>query len=440
MRPGAILDGGRLRSGLMLAALVGAWAVGWQGTPRQAQAQMRSIPTDNYFAAINNLYDQGEYVQALKQFQEEWQHGAIKSSIQPQWIDSICYHTMMGECYYQMGELEQALDQYTAAVRLYLMFDKWMLQLVFPAGIRPSSSMPQIPWGPSTRRAFKGYYPMTVNIGQGSIDASPQVMHGGIVQQAMLMPIHAQEIVRCTILAIRRRAELMGPLCQVDGTTVQLITALSARPAPPNHWSQTWVEVELAMALLAGGRQAQALSSLSRSIVAAGQFDHPFTSTVLLELGRLALSRGDNKAAAQSFFEASISAVEYPDAGVLEEAFRYGALTHLVANYPGVYLPLVPAAKWANRVRAVQASVLLSQAENLAVLRQTPQAATILDQAHVAIGNRSMGAGRIGARGNYLLRPGLVPAGQDRRRRRVLQPLPGLHAARLALALPGLPG
>ena len=38
---------------------------------RQAQAQ-RSIPTDTYYAAINSLYNQGDYLQALKQFQEEW--------------------------------------------------------------------------------------------------------------------------------------------------------------------------------------------------------------------------------------------------------------------------------------------------------------------------------------------------------------------------------
>ena len=83
MRPGAIVDGGRLRSGLMPAILVGVWAAGCLATPQQAQAQMQSIPTDTYFAAINNLYDQGEYVQALKQFQAEWQHGAVKAPSSP---------------------------------------------------------------------------------------------------------------------------------------------------------------------------------------------------------------------------------------------------------------------------------------------------------------------------------------------------------------------
>ena len=400
MRPCAILDGGRLPSALVLAISVSVFAVACPGTPRQAQAQMRSIPTDTYFAAIGTLYDQGDYALALKQFQEEWR-GAVKT-VQSRWIDSICYHTMMGECYYQMGELDQALDQYTSAIRLYLAFPDWMIRVVFPAGIRPAANMPMIPWGPSTRRAFKGSYPPKFNISQGRLDNSQQYTQGGVVQTAMLVPIGVQEIVRCTILAIRRRTELMGPLCKDDPTTAQLVAALSARPAPPNHWSQTWVDVELAMALMASGRQAQAFSSLSRSVVAAGQYDHPFTSTVLLELGRIALLSGDNTTASRSFFEASISAVEYPDAGVLEEALRYGALTHLVANQRGLYPPLVPAAKWANRLRAFQASLFLSQAENLAAMGQTGQAATALDEAHVAIAHRSMGSGRVGARGNYL--------------------------------------
>ena len=418
MRPRTIIDGGRLRSGLLLAAFVGVWAVGGPGAPRQAGAQLRSIPTEAYFSAITDLYDQGDYVLALRQFQEEWQHGAAKSTIQPQWIDSICYHTMIGECYYQMGELGQALEHYNAAVRLYLTFPDWMIRVAFPAGIRPSYKVIQVPWGPTTRQMVMGDYPLMMNIGQGRIDNSQQYTQGGIVQTAMLVPIRAQEIVRCTILAIRRRTELMGPLCQIDPTTAQLVASLSTRPAPPNHWSQTWVEVELAMALLASGRQTQAMSSLTRSIVAAGQYDHPFTSTVLLELGRMALLRGDTDTATRSFFEASISAVQYPDADVLEEALRYGALTHLVANHRGVYPPLIPAAKWANRVRAVQASVLLSQAENLAVLGQTPQAAAVLEEAHLAIGRRAMGAGRIGARGNFLralvcFQQGKIAAGDE---------------------------
>ena len=41
-----------------------------------------------------------------------------------------------------------------------------------------------------------------------------------------LVPIEVQEIVRCTILAIRRRGELLGPLAKYDKINNDLIAAL----------------------------------------------------------------------------------------------------------------------------------------------------------------------------------------------------------------------
>ena len=41
------------------------------------------------------------------------------------------------------------------------------------------------------------------------------------------------------------------------------------------------------------GNVQQAASLLEHAILAAGEYDHPLTSTALLELGRLALEAGD---------------------------------------------------------------------------------------------------------------------------------------------------
>ena len=100
----------------------------------------------------------------------------------------------------------------------------------------------------------------------------------------------------------------------------------------------------------------------------------------------------------------SISAVYYPDAGLIEEGFRYGAVTHLLANRGGMFAPLEVAAQWSRvkDLRQLRASLLLSAAENLAVLEQSSQAAAMLDETQLAIGRRDMGAGWIGARLNYL--------------------------------------
>ncbi len=135
------------------------------------------------------------------------------------------------------------------------------------------------------------------------------------------------------------------------------------------------------------------------------------TCVVLLELGRLALKSGDYAAAAKCFEEATYAAVNsyssypwFPDYGVLEEAFRYGTITHLMANRKGLYPLLEPAVQWARgkAPRQLRTSLFLCAAENYAVLGETRKAAALLDEARFTVGKRKMGAGRIGARLNYL--------------------------------------
>ncbi len=374
----------------------------WISSAR-AQVDERSVPTQIYHANFGNFYE-GRYKDALAEFRAEGR-GAIKTG-QLRWIDSICYHTMCGECYYHMGQLPQALEHYTSALKMFSAYSDWMIRVKFPPSIRPAGAgaYKQIPWGKSTRRARLGHFPNSMLIGRGRIDNNEQYKHGGIVDHARFLPIQVGEIVRCTTLAMRRRLELMGPVCRHDPLTAQLITALSRRPGPPNHWSEAWIDVQLGLALLAGGREAQAIGHFERSVVAAGEFDHPLTSTALLTLGQLALGRGDYAAASKCFLVASYAAVYFFDGGVLEEALRYGTLSHLLANRKGVYPPLVPAARWAKvkGLRQLQVSLLVSAAENYAVLRQTRQAAGLLGDAKLAIGRREMGAGRIGAQCSFL--------------------------------------
>ena len=50
---------------------------------------------------------EGDYVTAKNAFQQECRL-AIKTP-QSLWIDSICYQTMVGECYYRTGDLDEAL-------------------------------------------------------------------------------------------------------------------------------------------------------------------------------------------------------------------------------------------------------------------------------------------------------------------------------------------
>ena len=76
----------------------------------------------------------------------------------------------------------------------------------------------------------------------------------------------------------------------------------------------------------------------------------------------------------------------------------------LITSHRGVFPPLDAAIRWAevNHFRQLHVSLLLLDAENLAVLGDTNRAATMLDKARVSIGHRTMRDGRIGGRWNFL--------------------------------------
>ena len=388
-----------VRRALFIAAVFGLSAVFCM----PAAAARRRTPSDSYYNYFRYLRD-GEYRNALRGFQSE-SRGSIKTT-QSRWIDSICYETMCGECYYQMGVLDMALQHYTNALQIYCLFPDWMVKVRFAATIRLASVGKQknVPWGASTRNPRLGHYPTSALILQGKVDLTESIERGGVIQQANLFPITPQEIVRATTLALRRRAELLGPVGKYDSLSNELISAFSRSVGPPNHWSQCWVDLQRGLALIGGGRAGQGIGYLRRAVLAAGEFDHPMTSVALLELGRYKLLLGEYKDAANFFAEATYAAVNYPDYGVLEEAFHYAALTHILAKRDGFFTPLEPAVQWAKikGLRQFRASLLLSAAENYVVLGDARNATAMLNEARATIGRREMGAGRIGARLNYL--------------------------------------
>ena len=379
------------------------------GGSRPAAAVLidRTVPTAGYHAAFAAFYD-GDYRTALECFKLE-ARGAIKIGT-TRWIDSICYETMEGECYYQMGVYPEALGHYTAALEIFQAYPTWLAQVVFPA-IRPDPGAKKPPpWQIRGLQAPLGQLPPTMLLAQGQLDIGSQIKQGGVIQQPSMFPIEAQEIVRCSALAIRRRGALLGPLAAHDEFMDNIIGILQRRPGQPNHWSEAWLNLELGLALSAGGRTAAAIPVLQRATLASGELEHPLTAMAHLELGRLAMAANDFAGAAAHFEEASYASFYFTDPlhisdlGVMEEAFRYGALNHLLANGKGIFRPLLVAIVWAkaNHCRQLYASLLTLAAEDHLVLGQTAAAMGLLDEARAAMGTKTMAGGRLAARRMFL--------------------------------------
>ncbi len=115
-------------------------------------------------------------------------------------------------------------------------------------------------------------------------------------------------MVRCIALAIRRYAELLGPLAKQDPLAQQVLENLTQRQGPPNHWSEIWLDLPLGVAYAAVGKNEMAVGTLKRSLLAGGRMDHPLTGLAMLTLGRISLENGNYDQATDWLQEAALSA------------------------------------------------------------------------------------------------------------------------------------
>ena len=379
--------------------------------PTWGQAGLRAIPHPEYFDGFGEFYN-GDYKSARQIFR----NGATSAYKTPagQWVDSICYHAMLGECHYQMGDLANALDQFNAALNLFIANRDWMLRVQYPAAINQKvlGINTVITWGASERKSLLGDFPDHFQTLIGNVDNSAVVQTGGVVQQAQIFPISAAEIVRCTTLAIMRRADILGPAGKYDPLTMDVVNALSRRPTTPNHWSQCWIDLQLGAALAAAGKETEAVAAFSNSLVAGGTYDHPLTSLGLVGLGKIAFQQGKYADACGLFTEATYTAAYFKRYDMMEEAFRCGALSYLLSGQKGVYPPLVNAAAWAKgmsgpgrgvSLRSLHVSLATSLAEQLAAAGEPEAALVAINQGKLSINGAEMMLGAHGARLNYEL-------------------------------------
>ena len=119
------LKAGRLLVASMLAALA--------ASPVRAQLD-DEVPHASYYLSTDAFYG-GEYRDAERELRRETRRG-IRTS-QTNWIDSICYHTMLGEVLYQQGRNADALVEFDQACQLLLAYPNWLLQVKFQQPPRP---------------------------------------------------------------------------------------------------------------------------------------------------------------------------------------------------------------------------------------------------------------------------------------------------------------
>lgn len=328
--------------------------------------------------------------------------GGIRAGAQ-RWIDSIATAAMLGECLYELGRYTEAVAAYDEALLLSATHGDWLLSVRFSSQpIKPMPRAIDTPWAQSNRNVPAGQFPSTATIRQGTTDTKEVLEKGGVLAAPVDYPIRPQEIIKSTVLALYRRHAILGDLSDVGPVLENAKRALSGRPAPPNHYSQSWIDIALGTANWAQGRVDQAVPMLKRGLVAENQFDHPLTCWGLIVLGRIALASDDAASASAFFSEATISATQFQDIRALEEAFRWAVTAHLASGGQGVPAGIPRAIEWAGRkLPALQARLLVMQAEMYAASGDTRRALASLRDIDPRVLRGDLGQGFVGAQVAY---------------------------------------
>ena len=384
-----------------------------------ALAQRGAVPAASHHITVEMLYE-GELRRAERGFKGELR-GSIKIGL-TQWIDSICFHAMLGETYYQQGNNAAALEQFDRACSMFLAYSDWLTRVQFQQPPRPDVARARLaaPWGASSRNVVYAALPDTMLISYGRIDNSRQAEQGGLVQAPQLWKVNVVEIVRCTALAIRRRSELLGPLGPTDRLSKELAdTFVRGGLAPAGHWSNSWVELQLGLAQMGVGKDLQAVAHLNRAVLLDGRYDHPLTGAALLAQAHIARRAGNNPAAMTLYAEAAIAAFRFEDFDILGEALWWGHVHHTASGGQGVYPPLAAALAWADRknIDLIAWRLRTAAVEGLAAAKQTDQAAKLLAASSTRqrdLAKSRLSAARGGVAALVLLQQNKTDEGQTR--------------------------
>ncbi len=369
-----------------------------------------SYPLPEYRSAFMLIAD-GNLKDASDAF-ESFGKRAYKTG-NARWIDSICYATMLGECWYEAGQNLKALACYEEALQLAIDYNGWMSRLNYDAAQmpQPRSSVTPAPWGAARLPGIPAKYG-NVQIARGNPDTEAAFEQGGVLELAHYLVLQPQEICYATTLATIRRYELLGAVAKFDPMNQRILKAVENSGCPRNHWMIAWADAQQGAALIAAGKDDEAEKVLTRCTLVAGQYLHPLSGLVYTMLGGIAERRGNLVAAINCYQEATYAAYPYDDPIVLQMAFGRLAAIGVATGKPVLLMEGLAWTRGAGTPQKARGGrdfntlrVILSLAASELSLGggRADEAAKFLTEAGTILGRRTIGLGPLGIRHQFLL-------------------------------------
>jgi tetratricopeptide (TPR) repeat protein len=327
---------------------VASWGQSTKAKTRTERIAINLVRPE-YYAALDFL-EEGQTEQAIIGFDQALQQS--RGVDNERGIDSIPPLVMSGECLLMQGHIGMALEQYDSALALSVKCAGWLSLLGQSPQGKAEQRSRDISWGTENSRNAD-YYAVSDPwpIALGGADVLLETPSGRGVAAGKLVPIDAQEILRCQAIALRRRLQLMGPLTPHNPLTPTLPQAfVLSKDKQYGDTIRAGIALCSTLAKLGIQDDANALTAIRQFVALPSGQDHPLSAVALLSLADRAIDSNDLQSALDFAQEASLTAARAGQIEHVDEAIELWSkcVVHSDRDVASVNKTLQQVSKWSS--------------------------------------------------------------------------------------------
>lgn len=325
------------------------------------------LPRAEYYVA-RELYRAGRTLEASDGFRTAINRA--RRIGEQRWIDSIPPLVMLGECFYQQGNMAQALEQYDKALMLAIANPGWIDQLQIQVEqlteLEPTAK--GINWFAKSRPSRAVVVPAGIQLSVDPTQAQGTALGGVIAPVSLVTQLDVTEILRTLGIALLRRWEALGPLANHLPQSEPLEALFAHPPSQAAPWVLSSWKILQGLSGLASPAGGDARQLLREGILIGNQSDYFFSPLALVALGKLEARDGNHQAAIVSLQDAALLAAQFEQHAITSEALQALSASAAAAQRVDLVEPLQRATAWANK-RSVSIQVAgLTGAAELAIM------------------------------------------------------------------------
>ncbi len=348
-------------------------------------------PNQQYYVGLE-LYREGALSDASAAFGEALRQ--TRRDPNGRWIDAIPVHAMLGECFYQVGDLSAAIEQFDAALSLAIRHRGWINRIQWETAIKAGEIQPSpaASWaGKATPTLVPFSQSLQLATGSNNLEAS---YDRGSFESARVTLVDANEILKGLSISLYRRGIIFGPLA-ADFDIGR--NALAAIEYPTNPNGRSVVGCVRACGYFASRNDKDALAESVTSSTMAGRV-HALTPLSLITAARVLASRDNFSEAVPVALQAAAaaSAVNQPEWACEAMLVLAGCIT--AENAQTVQAnSIAMASSHLRRGRIATLGALLAGTEAALARNDVNTAGTVVGQAATLLQNREVFVPRVAA-------------------------------------------